>query len=76
MGVSQVAASHASGGMLTVARDANEPLEGLAVAVVGGDDAPVADAAIADAARLVDAARAWADARRPGALPAAAISAR
>jgi hypothetical protein len=38
--------------------------------------APVADAAIADAARLVDAARAWADARRPGALPAAAISAR
>ena len=38
--------------------------------------APVADAAIADAARLVDAARAWADARRPGARPAAAISAR
>ena len=38
--------------------------------------APVADAAIADAARLVAAARAWADARRPGARPAAAISAR
>jgi len=38
--------------------------------------APVADAAIADAARLVDAAQAWADARRPGARPAAAISAR
>ena len=38
--------------------------------------APVADAAIADAERLVDDAREWADARRPGARPVAAISAR
>ena len=43
MGVSQVAARRAGGGMLTVPRDANDAaLEGLAVAVVGGDDVLVA----------------------------------
>ena len=42
MGVSQVAASRAGGGMLTVPRDANDAVEGLAVAVVGGDDVLVA----------------------------------
>jgi DNA-binding NarL/FixJ family response regulator len=42
MGVSQVAASRAGRGMLTVPRDANDAVEGLAVAVVGGDDVLVA----------------------------------
>jgi DNA-binding NarL/FixJ family response regulator len=42
MGVSQVAASRAGRGTLTVPRDANDAVEGLAVAVVGGDDVLVA----------------------------------
>jgi DNA-binding NarL/FixJ family response regulator len=70
MGVSQVAASRAGRGMLTVPRDANDAVEGLAVAVVGGDDVLVARIRAAFAREGLAAQVRWPVAHAdPGARP-------